>query len=497
MAVEDAMAELHFIMRRPLIWRALVCCIIHAAMLAGRVHAGAVVYPVPSGVEPSPDYELRADGKSVFVHASPAFSFASFSLNGRAQMAVRVNRPIKRVVVRPLALGIQAVVDHAGVLSFSLEHPCNIAIEVDDDLRRPLFVFANAPETHPPEAGGKGVRYFSGGRIHEVGRLELHSNETLYLAGGAVVRAEVHASGAGGIRLCGPGILDATTRTKQGKLIRLDGCKDVELRNLIVLGSRGWSIDAHRCEDVLASNLKVISWRDNDDGFDPDSSRRVRVDGCFFRTKDDCIAVKAHGPRDGSAGPASEAFNTEDITVTRSTFWSSEWGHALTVGFAVSAPAIRNVTFRDCDIIKKERGPAMSIDNHDLGRVENVRFEDIRIEEGCDRLTALKTAFSEYSADCPYEYFRNNPKRLRPEGDEWQRILQAMKSTRRGSIQGVTFKNIQVLGDRVPESIIRGFNAGSKVTGVLFQNVTLNGRALKTPGELHLQVQNAEGVAVE
>jgi hypothetical protein len=53
------------------------------------------------------------------------------------------------------------------------------------------------------------------------------------------------------------------------------------------------------------------------------------------------------------------------------------------------------------------------------------------------------------------------------------------------------------LGDRVPESIIRGFNAESKVTGVLFQNVTLNGRELKTPGELHLHVQNAEAVKVE
>jgi polygalacturonase len=223
----------------------------------------------------------------------------------------------------------------------------------------------------------------------------------------------------------------------------------------------------------------------------------VRVEDCFFRTKDDCIAVKAHGPRDGASGAEAEACSTEDITVSRSTFWSSEWGHALTVGFAVSAPAIRNVTFRDCDIIKKERGPAMSIDNHDLGRVENVRFEDIRVEEGCDKLVALKTAFSEYSADCPHEYFRNNPKRRSPEGEEWQRILRAMKSARRGSIHGVTFKNIQILGDRVPESIIRGFNAESKVSGVLFQNVTLNGRALKTPEELCLQVQNAEAVKVE
>ena len=105
------------------------------------------------------------------------------------------------------------------------------------------------------------------------------------------------------------------------------------------------------------------------------------------------------------------AFNTDDVRVTNSIFWSSEWGHALTVGFAIRAPVVRNVVFSNCDIIKKEKGPALSIDNHDLGSVDNVRFEDIRVEDGCDKLLAVKVAFSEYSADCPFEYFRNNPAR--------------------------------------------------------------------------------------
>jgi hypothetical protein len=241
------MAHAPRILRRSVIWRACLCGILHAAVLAGMGHAEAIVYPVAPGLEPSPDYELRADGRSVFVHASPAFSFASFSMNGAVKVAVQVKRPVRRAIVRPLALGITASVDQAGVLSLVLKRPCHIAIEVDDDLRRPLFVFANAPEQRPPVENGRRIRYFSGGRIHELGRLELQSHETLYLAGGAIVRGEVHAAGASGLRLYGPGILDGSGRSKPGKLIRLDGCKDVELRDLTVLGSLGWSIAVRTC----------------------------------------------------------------------------------------------------------------------------------------------------------------------------------------------------------------------------------------------------------
>lgn len=474
-----------------------ICIVFIAVFFSGEAQGESINYPTPPGIEPSTDYAVSADGQAVFVHRTPAFSFATFAITGKARIAVRVNRPIKRAIVRPLSLGIAAV-EKSGTLSFTLDHPCNIAIEVDEDLRRPLFLFANAPDPKAPHASSRQVRYFAGGKVHEAGRITLGDGDTLYIAGGAIVRGDVRATGARGIHICGPGILDASQRTRQSKLIELDACKNVELRDLIVLGSTGWSVVPHRCEDVIASNVKVLSWRDNDDGFDPDSSRRVRIEDCFFRTKDDCIAVKAHAAPEGQKHALPpDAFNTEDITVTRSTFWSSDWGHALTVGFAVGAPVIRNVVIRDCDIIKKERGPAMSIDNHDLGHVENVRFESIRVEDGCDKLLELKVAFSEYSADCPRDYFRNNPDRKPHEGDEWERINREKATTTRGSIQGIVFKNIRIGGDRVPASNIRGFSFRNEISDVLIQDVQFQGRALVSPDEMNLRIRNATSVRVE
>jgi hypothetical protein len=175
----------------------------------------------------------------------------------------------------------------------------------------------------------------------------------------------------------------------------------------------------------------------------------------------------------------------------RSTFWSSEWGHAITVGFAISAPAVRNVVFKDCDIIKKEKGPAMSIDNHDLGLVENVRFEDIRIEDGCDKLLAVKVAFSEYSADCPAEYFRNNPSRKAPTGDGWASVLREKRASKRGTIRSILFKDIKISGDRLPTSEIRGFNSTENISDVVFHNITFQGKVLKSASEANLLIKNS------
>ena len=38
-------------------------------------------------------------------------------------------------------------------LRFRVRRPCHLAVEVDEDLRRPLFLFANAPEENAPKPG--------------------------------------------------------------------------------------------------------------------------------------------------------------------------------------------------------------------------------------------------------------------------------------------------------------------------------------------------------
>ena len=480
-------------------WGLSIAATLAAGVVFGAITPGEVaVYPTTAGIEASSDYRVWVNGEEVFVYRTPACSTAMFGVAGECEVAVEVQREIKKAVVRPLSRGIEPVAERNEV-RFRIEEPCQLALEVDEDLRRPLFLFANPIERNPPRSGQRGVKYFEGGRIHEAGRIELRSGETIYLAGGAVVRGVIRAEGAVGARILGPGILDASTVTRQTKTVLLDRCSDVEIDGLVVAGSYGWSVVPRRSQNVRISNMKVIGWRDNDDGCDPDSSRHVVIDRCFFRTQDDCIAVKSHDNADVAGMPPARdpsVFNTEDVRVSNCVLWNSELGHALTVGFAIRGPMVRNVVFSHCDVIKqKGKLPALSVDNHDLGIVEGVRFEDIRIEEGCERLLAVKVAFSQYSADCPAEYYRNNPARKKAEGAEWEKVVEAKRSSRRGAVRDVVLKNIQVIGAQTPLVEIRGWSKRNEIDGVRFENVTVGGKELRSLDELHLRATNATGIS--
>ena len=79
-----------------------------------------------------------------------------------------------------------------------------------DGINGPLLLFANNPEINPPKEGDPGVIYFGPG-IHKPNRIILKTGQTLYLAGGAVVKGAVIVRKADHIRICGRASLTAPT----------------------------------------------------------------------------------------------------------------------------------------------------------------------------------------------------------------------------------------------------------------------------------------------
>jgi len=187
----------------------------------------------------------------------------------------------------------------------------------------------------------------------------------------------------------------------------------------------------------------------------------------------------------------------EDLRVRNSTFWSSPLGHALTVGFELRAAKIQGISFENCDIVKKEAGPAFSIDNADFGAVEDVRFENIRVEDGCDKLLMLQVGFFKYSGDCPFEFARRNPARKDNKGAEWTQLMNEKRASKRGVIRNVLLKDVQISGPRMPGSEIRGFTPANEVSNVVFRNVTFQGKVLQSAAEANLQIQNATNIRFE
>ena len=114
--------------------------------------------------------------------------------------------------------------------------------------------------------------------------------------------------------------------------------------------------------------------------------------------------------------------NVEDIRVVDTVLWNAEWGNAMEIGFELQTKKISGVLFKNCDIIHVERGGTFTIHNGDFARGENVRFENIRVEDSRDKLIELRVGLSIYSADCPWEYARKNPDRKRSPLGQWCEI---------------------------------------------------------------------------
>ncbi len=292
------------------------------------------------------------------------------------EVLVQLAKAPKDVVIRPLSAGVVAKID-GNTLTFRLPRPMNLSVELDGDLRDPLLVFAN-PEIQTPDKTDPKVKFFEAGKIHDAGEINLKDGETLYLEGGAVVRGVVRARGSN-VAVRGAGILDAGTRKHKINMLVLRECKNAVLENFIILDPLGWTIHLSGSEDVRLTNTRVIGWRANSDGLDIEYSKKVRVDGCFWRTNDDCIAIKALYPPGVKGVPFEEMINPEtlgkhkveriegdvvgDVLITNCVLWNDSGGQGFEIGFELRVDTIRGITFRDCDIIHIVGGGAFTIHN--------------------------------------------------------------------------------------------------------------------------------------
>jgi hypothetical protein len=148
-----------------------------------------VRYPAPAGATISADYRVFVDDGRIDVYQASAdsrkgdYSFAYFDFSGLVTVKVT---PVRTARILPESYGItyRLVKDTA---VFRLDRPCNISVEPDG--KSELLLFAGAPEQNPPHQGDSGVIYYGPG-LHNAGTINVGSNQTLYLAGGAVVKGE-------------------------------------------------------------------------------------------------------------------------------------------------------------------------------------------------------------------------------------------------------------------------------------------------------------------
>jgi hypothetical protein len=200
----------------------------------------------------------------------------------------------------------------------------------------------------------------------------MKSGKTLYIAGGAVVKAKVLCQNVNNVRVCGLGIL-----YKRERGVEITNSTNIEIDDLVMINPKHYTVYGGQSKNITTRNIRSFSARGWADGIDLMSCSNVLVDGVFMRTSDDCIALYCH--RWTFYGDA------RNIIVRNSTRWT-DVAHPILIGTQGNpepgkAETIENVNFINIDILNHDEPQidyqgCMSINVSDENLARNIRFEN-------------------------------------------------------------------------------------------------------------------------
>lgn len=428
---------------------------------AGTTNAESVLstYAVPPGLRTSKDFSVKVNDEAVWTQqvgdgGMEDLNVTRFACAGFQKIKIEAPSNINEFVIRPKSLGVEAQVN-GNELTFTIPGPEKLYIEIDSLPH--LAIFADPLEENSPEESDSSVIYYGPGSYEE-GVLDLKSDQTIYIAPGAIVHANIRGNDLHNVKIFGRGILHGN--------VRISGTSNLQVSDIFIYhDGRGWTNTLTNCPHSVYRNVKVFSFKTiwGIDGINPVSCTDFLIDDCFVRTRDDCISIKSGRDRE---------IKTDSVTVQNCLLVGWQHADGVTLGFNIDG-LMQNILVRNCDILYA-RGQghtgghaAFSIVCDNTGDVRNVRFEDIRVEENVE-IKNLELIVTEGQ-----RYGTNNPP---------------------GRIEGVYLKNIRWENPDKP-FVIAGLPFEDHIVDdVTFDNCYVGGKLLTSKKDADFQVEFAENI---
>lgn len=353
-------------------------------------------YPAPAGIEPSDQFAVtvqqdgpaedsvvyKTEARKPDTNRGTDTSWTSFSFAGTVRVSVRnLDGTATGCSVSPASKRIPTWFTR-DTCHFVLTEAANVSVEFAPDTTNPvshaMLVFANPPETDIPDPEDPNVRYFGPG-VHHLGRdVQLHSNETIYLAGGAWVEGAFVGQNLENVVIKGRGVVsglfldtgDQDQNKSQPGLINILGSRNVLIEGVTFVDGPRFNVRALG-RYVTLRNLKIMSWWFSTDGVV--AGKTSVVEDNFIKVNDD--SVKLHWGEN---------------VVRRNVIWQLENGAPFNISWNIHQD-VANFHVYDNDVIHAEHylfsPQAIFRSRHaGSGHMKRYLFENIRVEDANWRL---------------------------------------------------------------------------------------------------------------
>lgn len=456
-----------------------------------------IVYPMPEGETPSPDFKVTVNGTPApvyqarvsarpenqvwpghqrYIEQTEIASFCYFDTDQRVTIEIESEKPVDAVVIRPLSKKIKPNVNGRKI-SFAVNEPGQIVVEVNG-YHHALHLFANPIAWPVEKKTAENTLYFGPG-VHHPGIIKAKENQHIHIDGGAVVHTIIKVENAENVKITGRGVIDASSFARgSGNAISIVNSHNITVDGLILRDPPSWTLTAFDSHHITINNVKLIGlWRYNADGIDISNSHTVSITNSFVRAFDDCIVLK--GLKKGDSKPK----NVSDLFVDNCVLWN-DWGRAIEIGAETVADSIYHCSFRNIDIVHFVH-IAIGIQNGDRAHIFDIHYEDIRIE------APIREGF--YLGD-PHSPGQVDPFLEKTSGSGvlnhliWVFLSENpySKDSIRGKVSDITFKNIRYQAPETPQLTIIGHSREHAVSNITFDNIQINGKKLNAQSPIQM-----------
>ncbi len=401
-----------------------------------------------------------------------------FDFEGIANIVVTVpDIDLKSVKLSPVSYGIEPVIDQeAHTVAFTVTEQDNYTLTFNASPSRALHIFTNPLETEAPKEGDEGVIYIGPGEWN-IDSIMLEDNQTLYIAGGAVVHGVVQSNYASNIKVMGRGMIDGSTfEGWQGKSalvpLKFDFCDGIELRDVIVLNPNAWVCSASTSKNALIDGIRIISSRPNGDGITLQSCENYMVQNCFVRSWDDSLVVKNY------------TGDSKNITFRDNQLWT-DLAQSMEIGYETNKGKKENaklseITFENITVLNNFHKPVISVHNADDALITDVTFKNIIVENA--------QMGSGDGDEIPYLIDFNIA-----QSTNWSTTKE------RGQIRNVLIDGVKVLSGRFNSSRIQGFDETHTVEDITIRNLEILGEKITgfEQGKFEIDTASTKNLVIE